>query len=115
MSRILRALKGKERLVIVFWVYCVAGTLVVGVLMFWAGRLFPISHRQLADLLTGVLFVSYFLWAHISLWMCAFNVERRGWGYAARCYAVVVVIYYFVGVAANFESGPPQIGIRRVF
>jgi hypothetical protein len=113
MPRILLALKGGERLAVVFWGYCVAGTLLVGVVMFCAFRLFPIPNRTLGNLVTGAVFVAYFWWAHISLWMCAFNVKRRGWGYAARCYAVVAVVCYFVGIAANFGSGPPQIGIRR--
>lgn len=113
MARILRALRGKERLVLVFWGYCISGTLVVGFLLFWTDRLFPASHRPLAGVITGALFIAYFLWAHISLWMCAFNVERRSWGYAARCYGAVMVIYYFVGVATNYLSGPA--GIRRVF
>lgn len=111
MARLLWALRGQERLVIVFWGYCLMGSLIFGVLMFWAFRLFPAPYRTLGNLLTGVLFVLYFLWAHISLWMCAFNVGRRGWGYAARCYTVLVVLY--AGVAANFGSGPP--GIQRVF
>lgn len=113
MSDFVLTLNGRERLAKVFWGYCIAGTAIVGVLMFWAFRLIPASHRTLGNLLTGFCFVVYFLWAHISLWMCAFNVSRRAWGYAARCYAVVVVIWYFVGVAANYLSGPA--GIRRVF
>jgi hypothetical protein len=104
MSWLFRALKGKERLPVVFWGYCVAGTLLVGVLLFWASRLFP-PHGQIGGIITGVIFIPYFLWAHISLWMCAFNAERRGWSYVARCYALVVVIFYFVGVAANFGWG----------
>jgi hypothetical protein len=96
---------------VVFWAYCIAGTVIVGVLLFYAYRLFP-PHGQLGAVITGALFIAYFLWAHISLWMCALNVRRRGWGYAARCYAVMVVLYYFVGASINFGSEP--IGIRRV-
>jgi hypothetical protein len=102
----------RKRLTVVFWGYCVAGTLVVGVLMFWAFRLFPAPHRNLGNFVSGAIFVAYLLWAHLSLWMCAFNVKRTGWGYAARCYAVVVVVGYFAGVAANFGSGPA--GIHKV-
>jgi hypothetical protein len=113
VSVFLRALTGKQRLSMVFWGYCVSGTPMVGILLFSALRLFPSSQRTLGNLVTGILFVSYFSWAHISLWMCAFNVARRGWGYAARGYAVVAVILYVAGVAVNLESGPP--GIQRVF
>lgn len=112
MSRIVRALKGQERLAVVFWGYCVAGTLIVGVLMFYAFRLIPMPHRSLGNIVTGVPFVAYFLWAHVSLWRCAFNVEGRGLGYAARCYALVALVYYFVGIAANFWTEP--VGIQQV-
>jgi hypothetical protein len=113
VSYVVRAFKGRERLALVFWGYCVTGTLIVGVLMFFAFRLFPIPHRTLGNPVTGAVFVAYFLWAHISLWICAFNVKRRGWGYAACCYAVVAVVYYFVAVATNFGTGPAW--IQRVF
>ena len=112
VSRVFRALGGQERLAVVFWGYCIAGVLIVGVLMFFAFRMLPTPHRTFGNLLTGALFVAYFLWAHVSLWVCAFNVDRRGWGYAARCYAVVAIICYFAGVAANFNSGP--VGTRQV-
>jgi hypothetical protein len=115
MARVSRAVSGKERAVIVFWAYCIAGTLIAGVLMFLAFRLVPTRDRSLGSLVTGALFVAYFLWAHVSLWTCAFNVEWRGWGYAARCYVVVVVVLYFVGVTQNFEFGSSGIAIRRVF
>ena len=105
---------GQTKLTLVFWGYCIAGTLIVGFLSFRAFRLFPSHHRTLGNLVTGVLFVAYFLWAHVLLWKCAFNVKQRGWGYAARCCAVVVVIFYFVGVAANFGAGSGTIGIRKV-
>ncbi|MEA3140231.1 MAG: hypothetical protein QOK23_2400 [Gammaproteobacteria bacterium] len=108
MARILRALRGEERLAIVFWGFCVAGTLVVGVLLYWVSRAFP----ALAAVVTGVPFVAYFLCAHISLWMCAFNVKRKGWGDVARCSAVLIVICYFIGITAN--CGPGHVGIQRI-
>ncbi|MDP9007460.1 MAG: hypothetical protein M3N91_01925 [Pseudomonadota bacterium] len=33
--RIIRAIKGQERLALVFWGYCVAGTLIVRILSSW--------------------------------------------------------------------------------
>jgi hypothetical protein len=53
MALIIRTLKGQERLTVVFWGYCITGTLVVGVLLFWAARLFPAPRRTLGDLVTG--------------------------------------------------------------
>jgi hypothetical protein len=35
----------------------------------------------------------------------------RGWGYAARCYSEVVVIYYFAEISGNFGSGPIEMGV----
>jgi len=34
----------------------------------------------------------YWVWLGVSLWRCAFNVQRRVWGHGARIIAVVVVI-----------------------
>jgi hypothetical protein len=92
----------------VFWGYCILGTVAIGVLLFGifrvAIRFDPSPHHFLTDAVTGVLFVAYFLWAHVSLWMCAFNAKHRGWGYAARSYAVLAVIYYFAGISGTFGS-----------
>jgi hypothetical protein len=114
VGRLVRALKGREKLKTVFWGYCIVGTLAVGgllvavclALMRWDSS----PHHVISGWWTGVVFISYFLWAHVSLWMCAFNSAKRGWGYAARCYAIVVTIYYLVGVFAS--HGP--VGIRKV-
>jgi hypothetical protein len=115
VTRILKALKGRERLVTVFWGYCIVGTFAVGAVLFALDRVTQRANpswRPIAAWATGALFVIYFVLAHISLWTCAFNTRRRGWGYAARCYAVAVVIYYFAGISGNFGSGAP--GIRQV-
>jgi hypothetical protein len=117
MSRLLVAVAGQEKLRTVFWGYCVVGTFVMGALLFAVFRVLMLWDSSplhtVSGWATGALFVTYFLWAHVSLWACAFNAERRGWGYAARCYAVVVVIHYLVGLFDNPESGSP-IGIRQV-
>jgi len=108
MAQIVEAIRGRARLTKVFWGYCILGTVAIGVLLFGvfraAIRFDPSPHHFLLDAVTGVLFVAYFLWAHVSLWTCAFNTKHRGWGYAARSYAVLVVIYYFVGISGNFGS-----------
>jgi hypothetical protein len=39
--------------------------------------------------------LAYLLWAHVSLWFCAFNIKWRWLGYAARIYIVLVVIASF--------------------
>lgn len=54
---------------------CITGTLVVGLLLFWVGRLFPAAHRTLAGVVTGVLFVFYF-------WLFCWG-SRESWDGAA--------------------------------
>jgi hypothetical protein len=66
-------------------------------------------HNAISGWGTGIVFITYFLWAHISFWTCAFNTEKRAWGYAARSYAVVIVVYYFVGILANHGTGVVEI------
>jgi hypothetical protein len=113
MAQFVEAIKGRATLTKVFWGYCILGTVAIGVLLFGvfraAIRFDPSPHHFLLDALTGVSFVAYFLWAHVSLWRCAFNAKHRGWGYVARSYAVLVVIGYFVGVSGNFGFKPVTI------
>ena len=77
---------GRERLWIVFWLYCVLGTLLVTLLLFISN----LPARAIAETL-AVLYAVYLLWAHYSLWTCAFNVKWRPWGYVARVYACVLI------------------------
>jgi hypothetical protein len=113
MAQIVEAIRGRARLRLVFWGYCILGTVAIGILLLGvfrvAIRFDPSPHHFLTDAVTGALFVTYFLWAHVSLWTCAFNAKHRGWGYAARSYAVLVVMYYFVGISGNFGSKPVTI------
>jgi hypothetical protein len=114
MTSIVETMKGRARVRTVFWGYCLIGTLAAGIVLFaivCAVMRWHPSWRPIANLAAGILFVTYFLWAHISLWTCAFNVKRRGWGYAARCYAVAMVVYYFVGISGNLGSN--SVGIRQ--
>jgi hypothetical protein len=77
---------GQERLWVVFWLYCMLGTVVVTLLL----AISDLSGTAIVGTLT-VLHAVYLLWAHYSLWTCAFNVKRRPWGYAARVYACVLI------------------------
>jgi hypothetical protein len=80
MAQIVEAMRGRARLRKVFWGYCILGTVTIGVLLFGvfrvAIRIDPSPHHFLTDAVTGVLFVAYFLWAHVSLWTCAFNARH---------------------------------------
>ena len=117
MTPIVDGLRGRTRLALVFWGYCIAGTLVIGVLLFGhvsrvAMRFDPSRHHFLTAAVTGALFVASFLWAHISLWMCAFNARHPLWGYVARGYAVLAVVYYLIGVFG--DSSPQSVTIWKV-
>ena len=88
---------------IVFWGYCVAGGAVAIFLPFAVAE--PIYHLGFAmwffTLLAGLQSL-YLIWAHISLWACAFNSSRCGWGYLARSYVCVVVAVLVVDTFRPF-------------
>jgi hypothetical protein len=82
-------LRGRELPVVVFWCYCVLGmalaTMFLGMFVMGAAK----SDR--AIYVAGYLFLAYAVWAHVSLWMCAFSAKRRAWTYVARAYAGVML------------------------
>ena len=86
-----QVLRGQERLSTVFGLYCVLGTVILTMLfgMFVGG-----TEGRLPDTaygIAGLVYAAYFLWAHVSLWMCAFNTTHRAWGFVARAYVAVVL------------------------
>lgn len=87
-----KSLRGRERLIVVFWGYYVAGGIVAIILPFILAE--PLYHLGLPmwffTSLAGLQSL-YLIWAHISLWTCAFNSPRRSWGYLARGYVCLVV------------------------
>lgn len=98
---VIKTLRGSEKLSVVFWAYCVLGTLaIVAALLFWSEELMRLPQWFLYTL--TALYSAYLLWAHLSLWQCAFNVQRRFWGYAARAYVLVLVATYV------FQALQPQ-------
>ena len=82
-------LRGRELPVVVFWCYCVLGialaTMFLGMFVMGAAK----SDRAIYG--AGILFLAYTVWAHISLWTCAFNPRRRTWGYVARTFPGVML------------------------
>jgi hypothetical protein len=87
-----RAFRGRERLVIVFWAFYVVGGILAIILPFALAE--PLDHLGFPMWFFTVLAVLqslYLLWAHISLWTCAFNSSRRAWGYLARAYVCLVI------------------------
>jgi hypothetical protein len=85
-------LLGRERLRIVFWCYCVAGTAIVFALPDVDHPHAFIGMPLSFFVILVILQLAYLFWAHISLWTCAFNTQRRVWGYAARAYVALLVI-----------------------
>jgi len=95
-SHLVEAIRGRERLVVVFWYYFVLGELGLVLLLVAASTAVPMVR---APLLMGVLtvafavpLVAYHLWVMVSLWTCAFNVRLRFWGYLARGYVAILGI-----------------------
>jgi hypothetical protein len=98
-----QAIRGQERLTIVFWGYCMVGGIVAIILPFALAE--PLYHRGFPMwffTLLAVLQSLYLLWAHISLWTCAFNSSRRVWGYLARSYVSIVVAVLVVDTLRPF-------------
>jgi hypothetical protein len=57
---------------------------------------------------------AYVVWAHVSLWMSAFNVRQRPWGYAARVYACVVLAGIAVSMILPYFVTTPPIEVRLI-
>jgi len=111
--RLPKSIAGRERLVVVFWLYCVVGCSLVIALPFLTAEWlyyqgFPMWGFG-AILVAEVIFV---VWAHVSLWMCAFNTRHRSLGYAARIYSVVALIAFLLPIGFYRES--PAISVDIV-
>jgi hypothetical protein len=99
------ALRGKVSLALAFWGYGLLGSfvVVVGPLLFqdfleWT------TYWIVWFLSTGA-FV-YVGLAHFAVWRCAFNVQKRVWGFVARGYVVAVVALFVWNALA--PSTPQQ-------
>ena len=93
MVAVARALKGHEKLWKVFWIYGLAAILVPQIIFMVLGdRSFLMNLKIMALLIDLSL-----MWWLVSTWRCAFNVDRRFWGYLARIYVLMlpVMIYAF--------------------
>jgi hypothetical protein len=109
MKRIWRALRGRERLMIVFWAYCVVGGIVATVLPFIVAEpLYDRGFPMWFFTLLAVVQSLYLLWVHVSVWTCAFNSSRRVWGYLARGYVCAVVVM----LAVQTLMPPPKTDIE---
>ena len=102
LSYILRSPNSKKifsrtesSLAVVFWIYFVVGTLLMGLLY----GLVDVVGRYLGvklyfDMVSTVFLTVYYLWVFISLWLSAFNAEWKGWGYLIRILVGYLVLYW---------------------
>ncbi|HKR58087.1 MAG TPA: hypothetical protein VJS64_00030 [Pyrinomonadaceae bacterium] len=92
----IRALRGHERLVIVFWVY---GVLLQGVLIalteIFSEAAAQADFKSVGLLLTVAVIAGMWIYSigcTVAVWRYAYNVRRKFWGHAARGFVVLVVI-----------------------
>lgn len=91
-----RVVLGQERLWVVFWLYCVLGPVVL------------VAFFTVSELSVDLVLIVYLLWAHYSLWTCAFNTRWRPCGYAARIYACVIAVAVTASLLVNVRDGPHE-------
>ena len=110
--RFLKSLRGKQRLAVVFWLYCILGSAVAIALPI------PLAewlHDQGVPLwvfkLIAIAEVAFVVWAHLSLWMCAFNSGHRWLGYVARLYSFVALVVFFLPVAFYYKPSTIEVNI----
>ncbi|MCG7870797.1 MAG: hypothetical protein N0C83_14555 [Candidatus Thiodiazotropha lotti] len=81
---------GKEKLSLVFWGYYISGQLGLALLI---GAFLVFIPSETAQIIAAVLlFLPYVIWASWSVWACAYNVEQKYWGHAARVVVVISVM-----------------------
>ena len=77
---------GRGRLSVVFWRYGVLGNILIAGLLAYPGGMSRVNAEFFALLM--VLLGGYNLWVVVSIWRCAYNVDRKYWGDLARMMAV---------------------------
>jgi hypothetical protein len=93
-----RAWKGEERLWKVFWLYNILYMYILAQLSNFllavgaSGEKNGFNNTKVFVLISSLVFIIYMIWAVCSLWKCAFNVERKWWGYIVRTYVVLFVL-----------------------
>ena len=107
-----KTLRGEQRLAVVFWLYCVLGTAVVIASPFlFADWLYDQRFPAWGFTLIGVIEVVFVVWAHVSLWLCAFNSNHRWLGYVARIYSLAALVLLFLPARFYQKSASIEIDI----
>lgn len=47
-----------------------------------------LGQKVLGYFLSLAILVPWFLWSSLGVWLCAFNTEKKLWGFVARFYVV---------------------------
>lgn len=96
-NHIIKAWNGEERLWKVFWLYNILGMYLFARLSNFllaigaAAEKNSHNNNEVFVLISSLAIFAYLIWAVCSLWRCAFNVERKWWGYLGRAYVVCFV------------------------
>jgi hypothetical protein len=94
---VISAWKGLEPLWKAYWIYFVVGNIAINNLAD-----FVLSTGNFYALVGYLIFiVAYLIWAITSVWRCAFNTEKKYWGYIARA---IVVIGPVAGIVNEIYS-----------
>lgn len=117
MKKYLRkCVNGEEKLWIVFWLINILGGFIISVIPSLAIYKFIIGSvaeitinnpgiltflKYLPLILLGIILVIFGLWytvfALVSLWKCSWNTKHKIWGYLARGFILVSLIYTVFG------------------
>jgi hypothetical protein len=107
-----KTLRGEQRLVVVFWLYCILGSALALALPFlFAEWLYDQGFPMWGFRVIEVAEAAFVVLAHVSLWLCAFNSRHRWIGYAARVYSLVAVALFFFPVAFYQKSPTIEVDI----
>jgi len=110
--RFLKSLKGEQRLVVVFWLYCILGSAIaIALPILLAEWLYDQGIPLWGFKLIAGAEVAFVVWAHASLWMCAFNSGHRWLGYAARIYAFIAVATFFLPATFYHQASTIEVEI----
>ena len=98
-----------------FWLYCVVGVaLAVALPMRYAEPLYDRGFPIWGFIGIAVLEIAYLIWAHVSLWMCAFNTSHRYLAYAARVYACAALLYIVIPPVLYTSSSSRETEVMEI-
>ena len=99
MQWIKRAWRGEEKLWVVFWAYDVIVFLIVKeCIRTYAESSISNEGRLPIIVIFAIAFLIYFIWLNVSLWRCAFNAQRKEWGYLVRFIIIIQIGSILIGV-----------------